>query len=253
DLLQPIAEAARAITGAAAVAAYLRDRADSAILERVVLAPVDTDDVGPARMPVPVSGGMRAAEGTERTLLVPLGLMDAGIIGLLRLVDVPAELSHDNRDTLAILATQTSMALENARLLARAQEARAEGEAAVRVRDEFLSVAAHELKTPMTSMQGFAQVLLGWLERDEGVDPALRRRALRTIVAQSGKLNQLVCQLLDLSRLEREQLVLEPQETDLVPIVREVVATAQAQTSKHTLALVAPPALPAVVDPLRLE
>jgi signal transduction histidine kinase len=102
-------------------------------------------------------------------------------------------------------------------------------------------------------VQGFAQVLLGWLERDEGVDPALQRRALRTIVAQSGKLNQLVCQLLDLSRLQRDQLVLEPQETDLVPIVREVVATAQAQTAKHTLVLVAPPALPAVVDPLRLE
>jgi signal transduction histidine kinase len=253
DLLQPIAEAARAITGAGAVAAYLRDRADSASLERVALAPVDADDAGPARLPVPVSGEMRAAEETERTLLVPLELMDAGIIGLLRLADVAAELSHDSRDALAILATQTTIALENARLLVRAQEARAEAEAAVRVRDEFRSVAAHELKTPMTSVQCFAQLLLEWLARDEGIDLALQRRALSTIVAQSGKLNQLVCQLLDLSRLERDQLVLVRQETDLVPLAREVMATARAQTAKHTLALVAPPALPAVVDPLRLE
>lgn len=121
------------------------------------------------------------------------------------------------------------------------------------VRDEFLSVAAHELKTPMTSLRGFAQVLLGQLDRHEMPDPERLSHALRAIDRQSEKLAVLVSQLLDISRLEAGRLVLERTATDVVPIVESVVANARARTSRHPVEVRAPATLSAVVDPLRLE
>ncbi|HEU0165526.1 MAG TPA: PAS domain-containing protein, partial [Thermomicrobiales bacterium] len=49
--------------------------------------------------------------------------------------------------------------------------ARAEAEAAVRIRDEFLSAAAHDLRTPLTAAQGRAQLMLRQLQRQGGLDP----------------------------------------------------------------------------------
>jgi signal transduction histidine kinase len=129
----------------------------------------------------------------------------------------------------------------------------AERKRAEEVRDEFLSVAAHELKTPMTSLRGFAQVLLGQLDRHETPDPARLSHALRAIDRQSEKLAVLVSQLLDISRIEAGRLVLDRAHTDVVAIVESVVANARARTSRHPVEVHTPAALSANVDPLRLE
>jgi signal transduction histidine kinase len=129
----------------------------------------------------------------------------------------------------------------------------AERKRAEEVRDEFLSVAAHELKTPMTSLRGFAQVLLGQLDRHETPDPERLAPALRAIDRQSEKLASLVSQLLDISRLEAGRLVLERKLTDVVAIAESVAANARARTSRHPIEVRAPVELTALVDPLRLE
>src|SRR5262249_14486040 len=124
---------------------------------------------------------------------------------------------------------------------------------AIHVRDEFLSVAAHELKTPITSLRGFAQLTTRQLARDSMLDPARLLRALEVIDQQSDKLARLVTQLLDVSRLEGSQVVLERTTTDVADLVRTAVAAAQASTSRHTFAVQAPARLLAWVDPLRIE
>jgi len=144
-----------------------------------------------------------------------------------------------------------------------------EAERAVRARDEFLSVAAHELKTPLTSLRGFTQLLLRTLDNaaaprpSDGAiadaatrlaaDPARTQRALRNIETQTDKLNRLIGQLLDVSRLEGDRLELDREDADIARIVADVVTAARAQTSAHTLVVTAPPTVPARVDPLRLE
>jgi signal transduction histidine kinase len=120
-------------------------------------------------------------------------------------------------------------------------------------RDEFLSVAAHELKTPMTSLRGFTQVLLRQIERGESPDPARLRQALVAIDQQSEKLARLVAQLLDISRIEAGQLVLERKVADVMGIVEAVAAMARARTARHEFAVAGPIAALALVDPLRLE
>ena len=142
---------------------------------------------------------------------------------------------------------------EKDELLRLAQAARAEAEAAVSLRDEFLTVAAHELKTPVTSLLGFADLLQKRLASGRQLDPAHESRAITTIARQAEKLVRLVDQLLDVARLESGRLRLDPQPTEIVQLVTGVVDTMQLTCGDHRLTVAAPAAAWARVDPFRLE
>ena len=139
------------------------------------------------------------------------------------------------------------------RLLVLEQEARRQAEAAVKVRDEFISVAAHELKTPVTSLSGFAQLITRQIDRSRSIDPERLAKALRQVVLQSGKLTQLTEQLLDLSRLESGRLVLTRQEVDLGQLVQGAVEAVQHAHPERVLELLDGDPILASVDPLRIE
>ena len=189
------------------------------------------------------SGAERAARyprlgGTQRTLgfdgsaTLPL-LVDERVVGVLWLgFAQPHDFSHAERDFLRALARQCAQAIDRARLDEAERNARAAAEAAVRARDEFLSVAAHELKTPVTSLQGFAQLELRHLTFVGRADPARIERALQIINHQSHKLNQLIQQLLDLSRIEEGKLELTRGETELRGLVEGIVTSIPGSTAK---------------------
>jgi PAS domain S-box-containing protein len=141
---------------------------------------------------------------------------------------------------------------EHAQLI-REQAARAEAEAAVAARDEFLSVAAHELKTPLAGLQLAVQYLLRQCDRGAVIDPQHLRRALDTVDRQSAKLARLVTQLLETVRLQTGRMQLDRQFSDLTSLVAGVVEQAQATTSHHELVLSGPPQVMAPIDALRLE
>jgi PAS domain S-box-containing protein len=126
--------------------------------------------------------------------------------------------------------------------------ARAAAEAALAQRDEFLSVAAHELKTPMTSLYGAVQLLQRCLPLDGDLSAADRKRVARSLAIvhrQSVKATQMVETLLDLSRLQRGKLRLEWAPTDLSAMVQHVVAQAEAKLEGQATLQ---PASPAVAD-----
>ncbi|WNG46636.1 PAS domain-containing protein [Archangium minus] len=114
------------------------------------------------------------------------------------------------------LARRAASALENARLLRTTQEA-------VRLRDEFLSVASHELKTPLTPLSLKLHALarsvndggLAGLERRLPGDVDVMRRQVK-------RLSDLVNELLDVSRISSGRLSLALEEVDLVALVHEV-------------------------------
>ncbi|MHA7627734.1 sensor histidine kinase [Corallococcus sp. M7] len=112
------------------------------------------------------------------------------------------------------LALRLSVALENARLFHDAQSA-------VRLRDEFLSVASHELKTPLTSLI-LQHNLIGRALETAGT-PGLVTGRLNTAQRQVFRLTALVDNLLDVSRLSLGKLSLERAEVDLVQLTRDAV------------------------------
>ncbi|MCD6031984.1 MAG: sensor histidine kinase, partial [Thermomicrobiales bacterium] len=87
------------------------------------------------------------------------------------------------------------------RALAAEHEARLEAEAALHMRDEFLSIAAHELRNPLACLMLHAQVALQRLSHNEHLDPARTEHSLRSISRQAARLSRLLDRFLDVSRL----------------------------------------------------
>jgi signal transduction histidine kinase len=109
-------------------------------------------------------------------------------------------------------------------MLATLQSQDADLRRAVAARDEFLSIASHELKTPLTPLQLQVQKLQ-LTARRHGDDPLAQKIAsgLDVMDRQVVRLTTLVNTLLDISRITSQQLRLEPEEMDLSALVREVV------------------------------
>lgn len=96
---------------------------------------------------------------------------------------------------------------------------------AIRFRDEFLSIASHELKTPITSMKLQLQLARRQTSPEENIVPSAHRlaRLLSVSTTQVDRLNALVDELLDVSRIQSGKLMLEFAQEDLVSIVRGVL------------------------------
>lgn len=130
------------------------------------------------------------------------------------------------------ITDRKSAEVERLRLLQREQLARARAEDAVRSRDDFLAIAAHELKTPVATMQihldGLMQAVLhGTLASL----PAEKQRKMIEIAGrQIERLTHLIQLLLDVTRLEQGRLQIEPNQADLAQIV-------QASVDRHEPAL----------------
>lgn len=95
--------------------------------------------------------------------------------------------------------------------------------AALRLRDELLSVASHELRTPLTAVKGFAQLLRRDLERGGAAVPQRTGRHLTAILRQIDRLTRLVDELLDVSRIETGRLEPHHERCDLAIIAAEVI------------------------------
>jgi signal transduction histidine kinase/ActR/RegA family two-component response regulator len=122
---------------------------------------------------------------------------------------------------------------------------------ALKARDAFLSVASHELKTPLSALQLQTDVLLR-LHKDM---PESMAGKLHRISRQVGRLNKLVVQLLEVSRISAGRLELEPERVELNALVREVVSRfeEQARSAKSALHVRTSGRVFGSWDPLRLD
>jgi signal transduction histidine kinase len=151
--------------------------------------------------------------------------------------------------------TEAKVAEQQRLELDRQHAARAQAEEAVRARDEFLSIAAHGLKTPIASLRLAAQLLMQSVQQPDPASSAERLEKLAgMIIQQSTKISRIVEQLLDISRLDAGKLGLDRAPADVADLVESVVATARARSDKHTIVIRAPhtPVI-AAVDALRIE
>ncbi len=109
---------------------------------------------------------------------------------------------------------------EREQLLQREQAARTEAELASRLKDEFLATLSHELRTPMNAMLGWTSIL-----RTRKVNEATSARALETIERNTKTLNQLIEDILDVSRIIRGKVRLNLQPLQLVPAIEQAIET----------------------------
>ena len=113
------------------------------------------------------------------------------------------------------MARRAAIAIDNARL-------HLESQTAVRMRDEFLAVASHELRTPMTSLVLSLQSLDRSLRTDHPIDLQVTGRAMSRALLACGRQNRLIQDLLEVSRTATGHLPLELDEVELGTVVREV-------------------------------
>jgi PAS domain S-box-containing protein len=107
-----------------------------------------------------------------------------------------------------------------AKLLAGEQEARARAEAANRMKDEFLAVISHELRSPLNAMLGWARVL-----RSKEVDQETQNHAIRVIELSAEMQSRLIEDLLDSSRIASGNLRIESRPINLIPVIQSAVDT----------------------------
>lgn len=192
--------------------------------------------------------------GMRSGLIVPL-IVQQTCVGALTLIVAESGRSYDSTD-LALaeeVALRAAQAITHARLYAAEQQAHAEAEAAVRLRDEFLSVASHELQTPLTAMLGTVQLIQ---QRDsrENMLSERDRRSFAMVAAQSRRLQRLIANLLDVTRLTAGRLTLQLGSIDLGELVSRLVDELRLITTQHQIELDLPET-PLILsgDMLRLE
>ncbi len=157
---------------------------------------------------------------------VPMAIGDK-IVGALSLTSTRKDRKYTKEDLVFAeeLARRSAFAVENARLYEKAKIALA-------LRDEFISVASHELKTPVTSLKIYAQSLQKQLER-RGEKTYID--LLVKMVAQVDKLTMLINDLLNVSRVQFGRLEFHKKAFDLNDLVREIVDSIQPTTRKHKI------------------
>jgi signal transduction histidine kinase len=130
---------------------------------------------------------------------------------------------QDELRTLHTIAGLTATALDRVRLFEQEHETRLALERANELMTNFVALAAHELRTPVTTIHGFVQTLNHVGERLSEAQKVELREALEE---QTHRMAALVEQLLDLSRLDADAVDVRPQVVELESRLRQVVAVA---------------------------
>jgi signal transduction histidine kinase/ActR/RegA family two-component response regulator len=148
-------------------------------------------------------------------------------------------------------ASPVGEANEGEERLARAEQARADAEAANRAKDEFLAMLSHELRAPLGSILIWTQLL-----RTGGLDEPATARALGMIERSTETLEHFIEDLLDISRIIAGKLSLEVRPTDVASVVQAAVEEAQPAGDAKTIGLTTSldrSLAPASGDPARLQ
>jgi PAS domain S-box-containing protein len=143
---------------------------------------------------------------------VPL-LMKGRLVGAITLSAAPhSKYTSSDLEVAEELARRAALAIDNARLYRRAQEA-------LRARDEFLSIAAHEIRGPINSIHLAVQSV-----RQAKVPPEALPKLFEIVERQDRRLSQFADEILDFGRIRAGQLQLEYEDVNLGEVVRDVAA-----------------------------
>jgi PAS domain S-box-containing protein len=182
------------------------------------------------------------ALGLRSVAILPLTSRGT-VLGLLTLVrsDTSRPFSEADLPLLGELAARAATAVDNARLLHDATEA-------VRLRDDFLAIASHDMRTPLAAVLGYLQLALRRARKMEAGEAEKLMEYLTSAESMTGRLTDLVADLMDVSLLRSGRPVaLEPVQLELAELVERVMNEHRRLARGHRFA-VDRPGEPIVVD-----
>ncbi|MBL7064327.1 MAG: PAS domain S-box protein [Anaerolineae bacterium] len=189
-------------------------------------------------------------EGLHAFAGVPIKSKDKVLGALSVFSRNPRELSSQEVQLLTAIGHQVGVAVENARLAEEAAGIEILQELN-RLRSELIANVSHEVRTPLGLIKISCTSLLA---EDVDFDRETRRRFLRGIDEETDRLERIVDNLLDLSRIESGRLRLDMRPTDVGLLAREVMENMEAQATQHRLVHNFPPdPLVAIIDSKRVE
>jgi signal transduction histidine kinase len=163
---------------------------------------------------------IRHANGTTLPTLVNAIALDPG--SLRGSLLVASQQGEEGDERVALVVYEDVTALKEAEAL----------------KDEFIGIAAHELRTPLAALQGFAQMLMIQTARGRGTELAdWQLEALQEIEGAAFRLSELTEDLLDVTRLQAGRLALQREPTDLVALAQRVIKRLHMTSEQHTLTL----------------
>jgi signal transduction histidine kinase/CHASE3 domain sensor protein len=169
-----------------------------------------------------VAGAVSATPMKLASLLILPLQTRREILGALLIAanDSERAMTDENLPLAELLAERAALAIENAKLYTEQVEARRKVEDLSRLKDEFLSIASHELRTPVTSIKGYTQLAKTLIR--EG-DLTTSEEYLEIALDQIDRMSRLILELLDVSRIETGRLEIRRDAIDWPAFVRDVV------------------------------
>lgn len=134
----------------------------------------------------------------------------------------PGVFKAEHEDIIGSIAAQAAIALENSRLFEEVKALNAK-------KDEFIALASHELKTPLTTIKGYLQ-LISKKDQDK-----IAKMFIDKTLTQVGKLSSLISDLLDVSKIEAGKLQFNSEKLDLRDLLEEVMETFPYTNNTHKI------------------
>jgi PAS domain S-box-containing protein len=159
--------------------------------------------------------------GFRSVMTVPLRTQ-ARILGVISFISAESGRRYTSADLQLAeeLARRASLAIDNAQLYRLAQRDRAKAEAANRIKDEFLAVLSHELRSPLNPILGWTKLLRGGR-----LDATKTQQALETIERNAKLQAQLIEDLLDVSRILQGKMTLNVASVNLAAMIEAALET----------------------------
>jgi PAS domain S-box-containing protein len=209
-------------------------------------APLIVEDISAVEVVNPV------LRRTARSLIGAPLIVEGRLIGVIHAETIrPRRFTEDDVRLLQLVADRVALAIEHARIYEVERQARRQAEEANRMKDEFLALVSHELRSPLNAMLGYAVLL-----RYGGLD-AQKVKQAADVIERSGKAQaQLIDDLLDTARIISGKLRLELGPVDLVSVIEHAVQTIRpaADAKRISLETDLPPEIGQITgDPARLQ
>jgi GAF domain-containing protein len=200
----------------------------------ITLEPVQVADIA---LPGAYEGRLREiliGSGIRAILAVPM-VREGQLIGCLGVTrNQPGEFPTETIELLRTFATQSALAIQNARLFHEIEDKSRQLEAASRHKSEFLANMSHELRTPLNAIIGFSEVLN---ERMFGELNEKQDEYLKDIYASGQHLLSLINDILDLSKIEAGRMELEVADFSLPAAIDNALILVRERASRRGIAL----------------